>query len=216
MSRSMAMSTPFPRLFARALDMRMMSPVRNQASDQGREPLRPSVRLLVHDEEHRREGGRTRDVGDGERHDEGLEGDLLADGSPRPRKHHPDRDEEEHRSSRGPERGFRDMERAQDVLSREEKDHEDEERDHELADDDPTVPLPRHVLKGGDEERNVAERVENEEQENRGGEEGHGSSVHGEDRDLRALALDADDFVGTGARSKGNRDRSSPSAGSRS
>src|SRR5262245_22912344 len=172
--------------------------------DECGKPLRPSLRLLIHDEENRSQRRRAGDVRNREGNDEGLAGELLPHGRPRPREHHSYRDEEQDRSSRRPERGLRDVEGPQDVLSREKEYHQDDERDYQLPHDDAPVSLPRHILEGGDEERDVPERVEDQEEENRRGEESHGSSVHGKRRDLRTLTLDADDLIRGAPRPQGD------------
>ena len=78
---------------------------------------------------------------------------------------HAQRDQQQDHAACNGERLRRDLERVEQQLAREQEQHEQRERDQQLAHDHHALALRRHALQCGDEQRDVAERVHHEEQQ---------------------------------------------------
>lgn len=89
------------------------------------------------------------------------------------REDHPHGDQQEDDAARGGERRRRDVEHVEQVFAGEEEADHDGECDQQIAHDDAAVSLGRDVAKRREEQRNVAEWVHDEEEQNGGGEQGH-------------------------------------------
>lgn len=137
------------------------------------DPFEPAFRRLRHQQHH---GGQRRwagQGGNGERHDQRLArvGALVGRVV---REDHAQRDEEEHHGPRDLQRQARQPHHPQEAVADEHEGQQQHEGDQHFAQDHGRAPLGRHVAQRVGEDGDVAQRVADEQQQDRGGGEGVG------------------------------------------
>src|SRR5262249_13244407 len=108
------------------------------------EPFETASRLASSEQDDRRDRGRAGQRRNGERYDERFAFDEVGGPVLTGREHHPQGDEKEDHAARDAQRRLRHMERAQDILTAQERDDQDDERDEELANEYSAAPLRIH------------------------------------------------------------------------
>jgi hypothetical protein len=136
-------------------------------------PLHHAPGMPVGQQEQEGHAAGAGDERGGQGHDERLLFALPAHVHPPIGKHHADRDQKQHDAAGDAERRLLQPEEAQQLAAQQQETQQQQVGDQRLAHHHPPPPLHRHAAQDRLEQRHVPERIENQQQGDSGGEEGH-------------------------------------------